>query len=110
MIQVLLCMTNDADCDEIYIHVHIYISNFRSQITYLFVKCGYSICCFPHSLICRGTDISKCFSESLGIRGNESRLYYKHTKAFVEKVYLIGRGCRFSSCTDLKMENNQFCK
>ena len=32
---------------------------------------------FPtHStLICRGTDISKCFSESLGIRDNESRLY-----------------------------------
>ena len=26
-------------------------------------------------LICRGTDISKCFSESLGIRDNESRLY-----------------------------------
>ena len=25
------------------------------------------------SLICRGTDISKCFSESLGIRDNESR-------------------------------------
>ena len=25
-------------------------------------------------LICRGTDISKCFSESLGIRDNESRL------------------------------------
>ena len=27
------------------------------------------------SLICRGTDISKCFSESLGIRDNGSRLY-----------------------------------
>ena len=27
------------------------------------------------TLICRGTDISKCFSESLGIRDNESRLY-----------------------------------
>ena len=26
------------------------------------------------TLICRGTDISKCFSESLGIRDNESRL------------------------------------
>ena len=25
--------------------------------------------------ICRSTDISKCFSESLGIRDNESRLY-----------------------------------
>ena len=27
------------------------------------------------TLICRGTDISKCFSDSLGIRDNESRLY-----------------------------------
>ena len=26
------------------------------------------------TLICRGTDISKCFSESLGIRDNENRL------------------------------------
>ena len=25
------------------------------------------------TLICRGTDISKCFSESLGIRDNESQ-------------------------------------
>ena len=30
------------------------------------------------TLICRGTDISKCFSESLGIRDNESRLYLKY--------------------------------
>ena len=28
------------------------------------------------TLICRGTDISKCFSEYLGFRDNESRLYY----------------------------------
>ena len=28
------------------------------------------------TLICRGTDISKYFSESLGIRDNESRLYF----------------------------------
>ena len=27
------------------------------------------------TLICRGTEISKCFSESLGIRDNENRLY-----------------------------------
>ena len=29
------------------------------------------------TLICRGTDISKCFSESHGIRDNESRLYFQ---------------------------------
>ena len=28
------------------------------------------------TLICRGTDISKCFSESLGIRDNENMLKY----------------------------------
>ena len=27
------------------------------------------------TLICPGTDISKCFKETLGIRDNESRLY-----------------------------------
>ena len=30
------------------------------------------------TLICRGTDISKYFSESLGIRDNESRLYLNY--------------------------------
>ena len=56
-----------------------YISNFRSQITYTFVKCGCSIHFFLKSanLICRCTDILKYFRESLGIRDNESRLYFK---------------------------------
>ena len=30
-------------------YIHVYIFNFRSQITYSFVKCGCSIY-FPHSL------------------------------------------------------------
>ena len=48
---------------------------FRSKITYMYsvVKCGYSIYFFP--LICRDTDISKYFRESLGLRDNESQLY-----------------------------------
>ena len=29
------------------------------------------------TLICRSTDITKCFRESLGIRDNESQLYLK---------------------------------
>ena len=53
---------------------YIYISNFRSQITYLFVKL-FIVFLTLSTLICRGTDISKCFSESLGIRDNENRLY-----------------------------------
>ena len=54
-----------------------YISKFKSSITYKFVKCG----CLNYflltsaNLICRGTDISKYFRESLGIRDNEIRLY-----------------------------------
>ena len=54
-----------------------YVPNFRSQITYIFVKCGCSNDFFLQ--FCKsdvgGTDISKCFKESLGIRDNESRLY-----------------------------------
>ena len=54
-----------------------YISNFKSPITYQFVKCGLSNYFFLNSanLICRTTDISKYFRESLGVRDNESRLY-----------------------------------
>ena len=40
------------------------------------------------TLICRGTDISKCFSESLGIRANESRLYRIPERAIVNNVTL----------------------
>ena len=57
-----------------------YISNFRSQITYTVVKYGCSIHFFPANLICRGTDISKYFRESLEIRDNESRLVYVYKK------------------------------
>ena len=32
------------------------------------------------TLICRGTDISKCFTESLGIRDNGSRVYMEIDK------------------------------
>ena len=54
------------------------ISNFKSPITYIFVKCGCSNYFFLNSanLICRGTDISKYFRYSLGIQDNESRLYF----------------------------------
>ena len=56
-------------------HIIIYI--YRSQITYSFVKCVVQFIVFLtlSTQICRGTDISKCFCESLGIPDNESRLY-----------------------------------
>ena len=51
-----------------------HISNFKSPVTHIFVKCGCSSYFFLNSanLICRGTDISKYFRESLGIRDTES--------------------------------------
>ena len=51
--------------------------NLRSQIPWLFVKFGCSNCFFLNTtnLICRSTDISKCFRGSLRFRDNESRLF-----------------------------------
>ena len=47
------------------VKLHIYLVNVVVQfIVFLTVS----------TLICRGTDIPKCFSESLGIRDNKSRL------------------------------------
>ena len=45
------------------------------KITYSFVKCGHSIYFFLNSanLICRGTDISKYFRETLGLLDNKSQ-------------------------------------
>ena len=41
------------------------------------------------TLICQGTDILKCFSESLGIRDNKSRLYmYKYFSVEKKMPYL----------------------
>ena len=66
-----------------------YISNFKSPITYQFVKCGQSNYFFLNSAnpICRTTDISKYFRESLGIRDNESRLYFDCTKPVRKHLY-----------------------
>ena len=54
------------------------ISNYRSQITQSFVKFGCSNCFFLNTtnLVCRSTDISKCFRGSLRFRDNDSGLYF----------------------------------
>ena len=41
------------------------------------------------TLICRGTDISKCFSESLGTRDNESRLYMNYHFEIGHDFYIL---------------------
>ena len=70
-----------------------YISKFRSQITYSFVKCGCNCSNFFNSanLTCRGLDISKYFREFLGLRDNESRLYLGIFREIV--LYYHGNVC-----------------
>ena len=72
-----------------YIYIYIYISNFRSQIIHLLnVIVQFIVFLTFSTLICRGTDLSKCFSESLGIRDNESRLYLNR-RVFVMMIRRI---------------------
>ena len=69
-----------------------YISNFKSPITHILVKCSCSNIFFLNSvtLICRGTDISKYFRESLGIRDNESRLYFRQVPwVSMSQIFLL---------------------
>ena len=69
------------------------VSNLGVRLHIHSVKGGCSINCFPESanLICRSTDISNCFIESLGIRDNESRLYVKlgFTKFSILQIELL---------------------
>ena len=61
-------------------HYYIYIfltSGVKLHIHLLNVIVQFIVFLTLSTLICRSTDISKCFSESLGIRDNESRLYIK---------------------------------
>ena len=58
-------------------HYFVYIfltSGVKLHIHLLNVVVQFIVFLTLSTLICRGTDISKCFSESLGIRDNESRL------------------------------------
>ena len=59
-------------------HYFVYIfltSGVKLHIHLLNVVVKFIVFLTLSTLICRGMDISKCFSESLGIRDNESRLY-----------------------------------
>ena len=59
----------------LYIHVYIFLtSGVKLHIHLLNVVVQFIVFLTRSTLICRGTDISKCFSESLGIRDNENRL------------------------------------
>ena len=59
-------------------HITLYIflnSGVKLHIHLLNVVVRFIVFLTSATLICRGTDISKCFRESVGIRANESRLY-----------------------------------
>ena len=59
-----------------YIYIlYIYTSGVKLHIHLLNVVVQFIVFLTLSTLICRSTDISKCFSEFLGIRDNRSRLY-----------------------------------
>ena len=64
-------------------HYYIYIfltSGVKLHIHLLNVIVQFIVFLTLSILICRGTDISKYFSESLVIRDNESRLYFSYAR------------------------------
>ena len=61
---------------HIIIYIYIFLtSGVKLHIHLLNMVVQFIVFLTLSTLTCRGTDISKCFSESLGIRDNESRLY-----------------------------------
>ena len=59
-----------------YIYIYIFLtSGVKLHIHLLNVVVQFIVFLTLSILLCQGTDISRCFSESLGIRDNESRLY-----------------------------------
>ena len=61
---------------HIILYIYIFLtSGVKLHIHLLNVIVKFIVFLTLSSLICRGTDILKYFSESLGIRENESRLY-----------------------------------
>ena len=66
-----------------YIYIYIFLtSGVKLHILFLNVVVQFVVFLTLLTLICRSTDISKWFSESLGIRDNGSRLY---SNIFAEK-------------------------
>ena len=61
---------------HIIIYIYIFLtSGVKLHIHLLNVVVQFIVFLTLSTLICRSTDISTCFSESLGIRDNGSRLY-----------------------------------
>ena len=87
----------------IYIYIYIYIfltSGVKLHIHLLNMVVQFIVFLTLSTLICRSTDISKCFSESLGIWDNESRLYV-HSRLILICIY----DCSWY-CTSWNNNNN----
>ena len=69
------CSSNFFSFPLYYIYIFL-TSGVKLHIHLLNVVVRFIVFLTSATLICRGTDISKYFRESLGIRGNESRLYF----------------------------------
>ena len=70
----MLLRSNFSSFPHYFIHIFL-TSRVKLHIHLLNVVVQFIVFLTLSTLICRGTDISKCFSDSLGIRDNESRLY-----------------------------------
>ena len=70
------------------LYIHIFL---KLDIHLLNVVVQFIVFLTLSTLICRSTYISKCFSESLGIRDNGSRLYFLRSlfRIFQEGVFAI---------------------
>ena len=90
-----------------------YTSNFKSPITYKFVKCGCSNYFFLDSanLIYRGMDILKYFRESLGIQDNEYQqyLFAYRVKNNIHIIHLLSAARFFIIHLFKQKENPQVC-
>ena len=72
----------------LYIYIYIFLtSGVKLHIHLLNVVVQFIVFLTLSTLICRSTDISKCFSESLGIRDNGSRLYF--VDAMTDQVFTV---------------------
>ena len=81
-------MEKRRNCSFIYIFL---TSGVKLHINLLNVVVQFIVFLTLSTLICRSTDISKCFSESLGIRDNESRLYFKISNIYATSINFLHR-------------------
>ena len=82
---------------HIILYIHLFLtSGVKLHIHLLNVVVQFIVFLTLSTLICRGTDISKCFNESFWIQDNESRLYLPLSQSMCSLIRI--KGCKVSSC------------